>query len=123
MPRNNSLLGPTGSLTNNIYANSKQPAPEIGMGATQLLYSDRHAFSVIKIVSPKKIVVQRDKVTRTDSNGMSESQDYNFEPNTEGMTATLTLRKNGRWVVEGEDLWSGSSFSIGNRSEYYDFTK
>jgi len=122
MPRNYSLLGPTGSLTNNIYANSKQIIPVIGMGATELMHTDRHAFTIVEVISPKEIVVQRDNAIRTDNNGMSDSQGYRYEPNPEGEKITVTLRKNGRWVTKGGGLWNGTSWAIDRRDEHYDYS-
>ena len=40
-----------GSLNNRIAENMEMPAPKIGMGVTQLLYSDRHPFEVIEILN------------------------------------------------------------------------
>ena len=116
-----SLLGPTHSMVNNIYANSKYPAPTVGMGATMLMATDRHAGTIIRIVTPKKIIVQRDTSTRTDNNGMSESQTYDYTPDTNGEQYTVTLRKNGRWVIQGQQAHNGTAFAIGHRSSYFDY--
>jgi len=127
MPRNHSLLGPTGSLTNNIAANSRQKTPEVGMGATQLMYTDRHAGTIVELIKNNQgevsgFIWQQDNTRRTDDNGLSESQSYEYTPNLKSPKITVTLRKNGRWVVKGEDLWSGTSFLIGHRDEYYDYS-
>lgn len=34
-----------GSVINRIAENMKMPAPQIGMGVTELLYTDRHLFA------------------------------------------------------------------------------
>ncbi len=34
--------------------------PEIGMGVTEICYSDRHAYTIIEVITDKKIVVQQD---------------------------------------------------------------
>jgi hypothetical protein len=54
-----------GNLMNRIAETAKPPVPEVGMGATILMYSDRHAATVIEILDvrmiskqPTKIVVQ-----------------------------------------------------------------
>jgi hypothetical protein len=118
-----SLLGPTGSLTNNIFANARQNVPPaVGMGATELCYTDRHAYTIVEVVSPKEIVVQQDTAIRTDKNGMSESQDYRFEANPNAKRVTVTLRKNGRWVVKGESAKNGTCYAVGGRSEYHDYS-
>lgn len=38
-----------GTLTNLVYAEDKSPEPKIGAGATLLLWSDRHAYTVIEV--------------------------------------------------------------------------
>lgn len=116
------LARPTNSLVNNIMAHSKQTIPSVGMGCTQLCWSDRHAFTIVEIISPKEIKVQADTAVRVDKNGMSESQDYRFEPNPNGRTEIVTLRKNGRWVTQGSAMNNGTSWFIGDREEYYDYS-
>lgn len=111
----------TGSMINHLMGNSKPAVPEVGMGATKLCWTDRHAYTIVEVVNPKKIVVQADKVTRTDSNGMSESQSYSFERNPEGQKATLTLRKNGAWIEQGDSI-KGTVYALGYRSEYHDYS-
>ena len=98
-----------GSLQNHMIANAKSAEPTVGMGATEVMYSDRNPFTVIAVITPRKIVVQEDTSTRTDSNGMSDCQSYTYSPNPEGRTRTLTLRKNDRWVPMGTDgrKWQG----------------
>ncbi len=88
------------------------------MGATEVMYSDRHAYTVVEVVSARKIVVQADTATRTDNNGMSESQSYTYTPNPEGEKRTLSLRKDGRWV----EVAGRQGFAIGTRREYHDYS-
>lgn len=72
------------------YVNQK---PTVGMGATHVMHSDRHAYTVIA-VSPtgKRCIVQRDKAIRTDQNGMSDAQSYRFEADPQGALRVITLR-------------------------------
>jgi len=115
------LTSPTNSLVNNIYANSKHPAPEIGMGCTILGWTDRHAATIIEIEKDgKRIGIRQDIAARVDKNGMSESQDYEYSPGN-GAVRYYTLRKNGRYVHEGEALKNGETIAVGFRREYYDF--
>ncbi len=124
-----SLLTPTANLMSNIMANSRQTVPAVGMGATALLYSDRHAGTIVDLITNKagKVVGfywQRDNATRTDKLGMTDSgQQYAFTPNTDAARVKVTLRKNGRWVQDGENLRTGRAYTIGTRDEFYDFTK
>jgi hypothetical protein len=116
------LTKPTHNIMSNIMDNSKQPQPEVGMGATELCYTDRHAYTIVEVCNPKTIVVQQDKSIRTDNNGMSDSQSYRYEADPQGNKHALTLRKNGRWVKRGESMRDGRTFVIGLRSEYYDYS-
>jgi hypothetical protein len=95
--------------------------PKLETGVTELCYSDRHAYTIIEIRDPKHITVQRDKATRIDKNGMSESQQYEFTPDPQGRCVDLSLRKNGNWLQVG--MRKGSNvFMIGRREEYYDYS-
>lgn len=111
-----------GSLTNRMMEGSKQPTPEVGMGVTECCWSDRHAYTIVEVVTDKLIVVQRDKVKRTDQNGMSESQQYSYEADPEGAKVEVTLRKNGKWITKGEGLKNGTGWLIGSRREYHDYS-
>jgi hypothetical protein len=104
----------TGSLINHVMSR-ESVKPEIGMGATILCWSDRHAATIIKM-TPKSVTVQRDKAIRTDKNGMSESQDYTYERNENGSISTFRLTKRG-WRNK-----SGEGLRIGDRREYYDYS-
>lgn len=112
-----------GSLINQLSGNSTSPVPVVGVGATLLHWSDRTAGTVVE-VSPngKRIVVQEDVATRTDKNGMSESQNYTYAPSPNGRKFVYTLRKNGAWVAEGQPLRNGERVGIGYRSQYYDYS-
>ena len=100
---------------------AKSAEPTVGMGATEIMYSDRNPFTVIEVISPRKIVVQADTATRTDNWGMSECQKYDYSPDPEGRIRTLTLRKNGRWVPVGES-GKGTNFLVGDRRKYHDYS-
>ena len=96
--------------------------PEVGDGATICYRSDTHAATIIAVSkSGKRVTVQRDVATRTDSNGMSESQSYEYTPNIDGEVETFSLRKNGRWVKKGEAV-NGTGLMFGVRREYFDYS-
>ena len=104
----------TGSLVNHLMSQDTPIAPEIGMGATILSWTDRNAGTIVKI-TPKQIHVQEDNAERTDSNGMSECQDYAFTPNPKGKITIFRLTKNG---YRGD----GKGLLIGTRDKYYDYS-
>lgn len=95
-----------------------QPAPEVGMGATILLYTDRKAATIIQVhASGRMLVAQLDHAIRTDSNGRSEVQTYRYEPNPEGAKRVFRLNKKGMWVGSG----GGPQLYIGSREHYHDY--
>ena len=110
----------TNSLSNWMMSGTRgQSSPTVGMGVTFLCWTDRHAGTIIEVSkSGKKIVVQRDHAKRTDSNGMSELQSYEFSRNPEAAREEFSLRKNGEW----RKVRCGSRIALGHRSEYHDYS-
>jgi hypothetical protein len=120
----------TGSLTNHVLSRAVigQPEPTLGMGATVLSWTDRHAATIVHVGS-KLIVVQEDNFTRVDNNGLSESQTYTYERNPNGAKYTFRRGKDGRWT---EVRWNaetkrfrkvdGRGLRIGEREQYHDFS-
>lgn len=108
-----------GSYQNMQAANFLSKPPEVGSGATILMWSDRHAATVIAVsASGKKVTIQEDKATRADGNGRSDAQSYTFEPDTNGATHEVSLRKDGRWKIARSD----TVVLLGSRSHYYDYS-
>lgn len=107
----------TASLVNHMMGHSPPVVPAVGDGATELCWTDRHAFTVIAVSkSGKRVTVQRDIATRSDKNGMSDCQSYIFSRDPNGETRELKLSKRKGWT-------DGSArFSIGTRSEHYDYS-
>jgi hypothetical protein len=110
-----------GSFFNTVMNNTAPAEPEVGMGATLLLWSDRHAGTIVA-VNGKTLKWQRDRAIRTDDHGMSDAQGYRYEPNPQAEVETYTLRKNGRWVKAGTPMKGGLTLLVGARHEYYDFS-
>jgi hypothetical protein len=93
---------------------------EIGSGATIVIGTDRDAATVIAVSkSGRKVTVQRDIARRTDSNGMSDQQHYEYARNPEGEVVTFSLRKNGRWWQVGRS--GGLVLRLGERDSFYDY--
>lgn len=109
------------SPVNQVLAASTKTVPTVGSGATRLGWTDRHPYTVIEVLSPRRVVLQEDTAVRVDNNGMSESQEYEFHANPQGQKVTVTLRKNGRWVEQGESI-KGTAYSLGYKSKYHDFS-
>ena len=117
-------INATGSLINLLAANSNNPTvPVVGMGATIIGYTDRNPATVVEISkNGKTLTVQMDDAKRTDANGMSESQSYEFTSNPDGAKRVYTLRKNGQWIAQGDSIKNGGRIQLGHRSKYYDFS-
>lgn len=122
----------TASLVNHVYSRAVigQPEPTVGMGATLLHWTDRTAATVIGWDDSKQIItVQEDHARRTDTNGMSEQQVYEYTPDPNGCmrhfrrTDTGTWRSvrfnpdSKRWVFAG-----GNGLRLGQRDHYHDFS-
>lgn len=91
------LNGNTGSLVNYIYGNNAT-APEVGKGATIMHFTDRSAVEVIEVSADgKTVILENLKATRVDKNGMSDNQEYSFEPT--GYRWPIVWR-NGAWRRE-----------------------
>lgn len=101
-----------------------QPEPEVGMGCIILMWTDRHAGTIIKVErfkggnqagQVKAIHVQQDKAKRTDKNGFSESQTYTYEHNPNGSVHVYKKTVRGWKSKDG-----GGYLRIGERNEYSD---
>jgi len=134
-----------GSITNRI-AESACLFPldyevKVGLGGTEHRWSDRRPYTVCVVHKNWKnkgyeiIGVQEDDAKRTDSNGMSESQTYEYSPNIENVVHYLKSEtietQNGlrklyqpvRWNPK-TNRWNkgGNAVTLGSRNYYYDFS-
>lgn len=117
-----------GSLVNRLMEASRTPEPEVGMGATICMYSDRHAATITEVLRYKSgakagqvrgVKTRPCRATRTDSNGMSDAQSYEYEEMPDAPETEWTLRKDGRFIRKGEQY---TTLAIGFRDEYYDYS-
>jgi len=93
---------------------------QVGDGATYGCGSDRYPYTVVEVRRDgRELLLQADNYKRTDSNGLSESQDYTFTPNPDGCTVVVTLRKNGAYIQKGDSI-KGMRYHIGSRAAYSD---
>lgn len=120
----------TGSLVNHVVSREEATLPEIGEGATVLQWSDRKPATVIEIFTKGKfdyIVVQEDNAKRIDDNGMSDIQEYEYTPNTDGVTNVFRITDDGYQHVYKSETGryvkgSGLGLAIGRREMYHDFS-
>ncbi len=107
-----------GSMINHLMSAPTTYVPQVGDGATLLSWSDRHPYTIVAVRNERRVIVQADRATRTDTNGMSECQTYRFERDHDAPLVTLTKRKSGKWQRLGES----ETFLLGHRSKYHDFS-
>ena len=132
-----SFAANTGSLVNHLHARGTvgQPTPTVGMGATLLSYTDRHPATIVAVteLSSKRwkyqVELTEDRARRVDSNGMSESQEYEFTTNPDARRQVFRMERdggrwiemrrndNGRWIVS-----HNRGLRIGERDKYHDFS-
>ena len=132
------------SVTNDIMQRSTkgQPEPQVGMGATLLSYSDRHAATIVCVNSLNYtrwdclIRVQQDDAKVVSGSGHDGSAVYEFTPNPEAPVLMFARRVGtGRWdsvrLAEYKhrsgatssrfvSADAGAGLAVGYRSEYYD---
>jgi hypothetical protein len=110
-----------GSFFNMIMDGSKSAEPFAGADATELCWSDRHAMTVIQVVRFKSgerkgqikgVFARKDIAKRVDSNGMSDSQSYEFVFDFSANERWFPIKKNGNF----------NGIAVGFKSEYYDFS-
>lgn len=122
----------TGSLVNYILANADAKLPVVGDAATVGFWSDRIAATVVDIFTYRgkvMVTVQEDNAVRTDKNGMSDCQEYEYSRNPNGSKYTFKL-KGTKWVAVGQNYdgkgWSegfgSGNLSIGRRNKHYDYS-
>lgn len=68
-----------GSVCNRLEEGMQKGELCVGMGATEMLYSDRKPYTVQRIISDKRVIVTADAYKRVDGNGVSECQEYEYE--------------------------------------------
>lgn len=118
-----------GSFHNNHYARATkgQPTPVVGMGATILLWSDRHAATIVSVGGKPDawvIEVQEDRAKVISGSDFDGSADYEYSPRPNGRIHTFRFKdgvwreldREGRLMPKG----SGSGLRIGDRLEYRD---
>lgn len=110
----------TGSLVNHLMDQSGDAAKvEVGVGATMVMWSDRHAGTVVEVSrTGHRLVWQEDKATRTDSNGMSDAQSYSYERDPNGRAVVFTRRKDGSYRQTG----GSARLLVGVRQSYHDYS-
>jgi len=104
-----------------IYCTLRQDAkdmtrrPSVGDACTVCYIADRHAATVIAVSpSGSKVTVQEDKATRTDGNGVSQTQIYTYERDPKGKVHVFYRRAHGY-------AQDGIALRLGEREEFYSY--
>lgn len=116
-----------GSLINLLLSEeAKSDLPVVGDPATVLLWTDRLPATVIEVTKYRKrdmVIVQIDHATRTDKNGMSEDQSWEYSRNPNDSIFRFVKNKEGYWKEYNKGIVKyGPSLCLGRREKYYDFT-
>ena len=93
-----------------------------GMYGTMHVHNDRYPVHIIEVLSQKRVRVAalRVKVTTRPQGCYDETEgEYIFEPVPDDPGYIVTLRKNGRWVRQGDSL-RGLPYTFGRASLYRD---
>jgi hypothetical protein len=94
-------------------------SPSVGDAATIAYHSDCDPATVIHVLSNgRRIVLQKDKATRIDNNGMSECQIYEYEPDPDGTILVASLRKDGNYKLIG----GKTRVHVGSRRKFHDYS-
>ena len=96
-------VGVAGGFINQMMGNN-QTLPKVGEGMTELMYSDRRAYEVLE-VNGDSCLVDKYHPKRTDKNGLSEMQTYEYKE-LSGNPRKLTWRnkKGGCWCWEYNEI-------------------
>jgi hypothetical protein len=106
-----------GSLVNRIME-KQSIEPVVGMGVTECCYTDRHPYTITKVISPCRIEVVPDNYKVVSGSCQDESAEYEYSPGDPSRSMTLRKNNDGRWKETGYP--DGDTFVIGRREEYYD---
>lgn len=122
----------TGSLVNHLHSRAVRgaPEPEVGMPATILHWTDRSPATIVSVETVGNALIigaQDDLYQRTDKNGFSETQTYDYSPNPNGHIQYFRRDKNGFWKQVRKNAetgrWNkseGSGIRLGVREKYWD---
>lgn len=98
----------------------------IGSGGYVCCWTDRHAVTLMKVVSDRVVQVQTAIANVISGSTQDGSAEYQFAPNPNGQIMVFTKRRSrknfphGLWVLEGESVNGGTRLNLGGYSEYYD---
>jgi hypothetical protein len=126
----------TNSVMNHLMSRATlgQPEPVVGMGATLLGWTDRHAGTIVEVLPQKNggviVKVQYDTAKVVAGSTMSEDQTWEFERNPQGAIECFRrgADSSGAWdrvqysvvTKRWRKFKSGKGLVIGRRDHYRD---
>ena len=90
--------------------------PYVGLPCTVHYYTDRHAATVTRIISPNKVAVQDNVVKCIEY----YSGNYEILPELQPGEQVFTKRSNGKWILEGQSSKDGLQLLLHYQSHYID---
>ncbi len=116
-----------GSIANRIEENKNYSGKEIsvGMGVTEYLWSDRHAYEVTEVFDQNHICIRRMDAKVVEGSRMDGSAEYEYKSNPFAKEIEIKKFKTGWYTlreVNGKKLKGNTKYSIsfGVMDEYYD---
>ena len=104
-----------GSFTNVMIDRVAPTMPEVGMGCTEIMWSDRNPCTIVAVSkSGKSFDFTYDDYKRIDKNGFSEDQTYEYTPRPDAPRNRARLCKDGRYKCHGVTI------RVGIREKYDD---
>lgn len=108
-----------GSVTNRIMERRNVTTPEVGMGVTEYLWSDSHAWEIIEVIDERHLVIRRLKSTMKPGTHWLD-QEYDYESDPTAQVAKLFKTKQGVWRERIGRCLGDNRFGIGTAREYRD---
>ena len=100
----------------------KDIIPEVGMGVTEYVGSDRYTFTVVKVLTPNRVIVKEDNVEIVSGNWYENNVIVRYSFGEDRPEITLYRTRDKRcWkrVGSGSDSYT-PQFYLGYRSYYQD---
>lgn len=122
----------TGSVINHLHSRAVigQPEPEVGMGCTVLLWSDRTAATIVSVAtfgSALIIGVREDESRVAAGSEIDGSARYEYSQDPNGRHRNFRRKPDGMWLEVHKSLVSGrwikaagAGLRIGDRETYRD---
>ena len=107
-----------GSLTNRIMERHNTK-PEIGMGVTEYLWSDSHAYEIVEVIDDRHIVIRALRAVMKPGTDWYD-QDYNYFSDPSERLKKLFLTSKGVWRERIGRCLGDTKFGIGVAREYRD---